>query len=797
MWHLLLNLTIAVNLVLQVLGIGTSCTVPLGAGTADPTAPYWLETIEKRGTSPFNQNQFYNVFRNVKSYGAVGDGITDDTVAINKAMAEGARCGKDCDSSTVSPALVYFPPGTYLVSAPIVAWYYTAIVGDPKNLPVLLADPSFVGIAVIDANPYIPLGYGKQWYINQNNFFRSVRNFIIDLRQMPPKSGATGLHWQVSQATSLTNVVVEMSREPGNTHQGMFMENGSGGYMGDLIFRGGRYGIWIGNQQFTVRNLTIEDAQTGIYAVWNWGWTFQRLTIRNCMIGMYITTGALIYSLKTVGAEVILDAEISDTRTFIMTSASTHDTLAGSIVIDNARLINVGAAVAEEAGFVVLNGGDTTIKHWVQGNVYKGQSHTGTFKQDSLEPPFKPASLLDSEGKIFGRTRPQYADYDLSQIVSVKAQGAQGDGQTDDTAAIKKVFDEYAGCKIIFFDAGTYLVSSTITIPEGTKVVGELWSEIMGYGPNFQDQTNPVPVIQVGHPCSEGHLEISDMLFTTRGPAPGAIVVQWNTGGLAGQQGATGAWDTHIRLGASVGSQLGEEKCSKTLNNPNGCFAAFLALHLTPSSSAYIEGMWVWLGDHDLDNKHDQITVFSGRGVLSESAGPVWLIGTASEHHVIYQYNFAGAANHYIGLMQTETPYFQPTPASPVPFKVESRWHDPLAYQQPAAWAVAIKSSTNILIYGAGLYSFFKNNDAVCAQSSSCQDQIFTIDSTSTVHILSLSTVGIVYQLSIDGQALIASSLNGNGLGSTITSWESAPKRELCSVYTEFVVLPTAGYGFP
>jgi glucan 1,3-beta-glucosidase len=37
----------------------------------------------------------------------------------------------------------------------------------------------------------------------------------------------------------------------------------------------------------------------------------------------------------------------------------------------------------------------------------------------------------------------------------------------------------------------------------------------------------------------------------------------------------------------------------------------------------------VWLADHDLDGDgSSQITLFSGRGILSESAGPVWMIGT-------------------------------------------------------------------------------------------------------------------------------------------------------------------------
>ena len=51
--------------------------------------------------------------------------------------------------------------------------------------------------------------------------YRSVRNLVIDLRQMPASAPAIGLHWQVSQATSLINVVVEMSKENGTQHQGL------------------------------------------------------------------------------------------------------------------------------------------------------------------------------------------------------------------------------------------------------------------------------------------------------------------------------------------------------------------------------------------------------------------------------------------------------------------------------------------------------------------------------------------------------------------------------------------------
>ena len=41
------------------------------------------------------------------------------------------------------------------------------------------------------------------------------------------------------------------------------------------------------------------------------------------------------------------------------------------------------------------------------------------------------------------------------------------------------------------------------------------------------------------------------------------------------------------------------------------------------------QGTWVWLADHDLDGDGSlQLSLFSGRGILSESVGPVWMIGT-------------------------------------------------------------------------------------------------------------------------------------------------------------------------
>jgi hypothetical protein len=105
-------------------------------------------------------------------YGAAGDGVTDDTKAIQDAIDDGDRCGEGCYGSTTKNAIVYFPPGTYLVSSSIEVKFGTQLVGDPLTKPTILASASFVGLGVLSTDYYVPDGgtgsdgNALEWYIN-------------------------------------------------------------------------------------------------------------------------------------------------------------------------------------------------------------------------------------------------------------------------------------------------------------------------------------------------------------------------------------------------------------------------------------------------------------------------------------------------------------------------------------------------------------------------------------------------------------------------------------------------------
>ena len=592
----------------------------------------------------------------------LSDGSTDDTAAINSAITDGSRCGQGCDSSTVTPAIVYFPQGTYAVSKPLVQLYYTQFIGDATSLPTIKALPSFAGIAVIDSDPYD--NSGNNWYTNQNNFFRQIRNFNIDLTALPASTG-TGIHWQVAQATSLQNINFNMVKGADSKQQGIFMDNGSGGFMTDLTFNGGNYGAFFGNQQFTTRNLTFNDCQTAIYMNWNWLWTLKSININNCGVGINMANGG---ATQTVGSIIVQDSKFTNTPTGIITAFVNGGSVSnGTLVVDNVDFSGTSKAIADASGSTVLAGG-SKVASWGQGHAYTtGSGVTAKRAADTqiaihgpLQAPTKPATLLDSTGKIFERSKPQYETVPSSSFISVKSKGAKGDGVTDDTAAVQSALNSATQGQVVYFDHGAYLIKDTVKVPSNIKITGEIWPLIMADGPSFSDSSNPKPVFQIGQAGESGAVEMSDLIFETKGPAPGAILMEWNVGSTS--QGSSGMWDVHFRIGGTAGTSLQSNTCSKNPSsiqaaNP-ACVGAFMLLHVTKQASIYLENNWFWVADHELDlADHNQINIFNGRGVFIESAeGPVWAYGTSSEHSQLYNYQLSNAKNVYMGAIQTETP---------------------------------------------------------------------------------------------------------------------------------------------
>mgnify|MGYP001762718894 FL=1 len=135
------------------------------------------------------------------------------------------------------------------------------------------------------------------------------------------------------------------------------------------------------------------------------------------------------------------------------------------------------------------------------------------------------------------------------------------------------------------------MVTNTLHIPLGTRLYGEAQPVILGSHPKFNDSSAPIPVIQVGRPGDMGELVICDMIFSTRGPAAGAIIVEWNV--HEATQGSAAMFDSHIRVGGFRGTDLEISECPKEAPLNALPRASCLNLHLTKTASGYFQNVWV------------------------------------------------------------------------------------------------------------------------------------------------------------------------------------------------------------
>ncbi|KAL8773344.1 MAG: hypothetical protein Q9209_001738 [Squamulea sp. 1 TL-2023] len=634
------------------------------------------------------------------------------------------------ESSTTSPAIVYFPSGTYRVSSPIVDYYFTQIIGNPNKLPIIKAAANFSATAVIEGNPYLP----------------------------------------------------------GNADhpEGVFIEDGSGGFMSDLTFNGGQNAAFFGNQQFTVRNFTINNANNAINMAWDWGWTFKSMSINNCKVGLNITNINPVS--QAVGSATFIDSNINDTPVGVLTNHAPNATYTNSsLVLENVQLNNVRAAVQGPGNATLLfgtsAGGSRKVEGWAQGHSY---TPNGPSSISGTIPAFSRSQALLDGDKYYERSKPQYADLPVNMFVSARSAGARGDGVTDDHQVLQDLVTTAASTgRVVFIDAGTYKITRTLYIPKESKIVGEAYPVIMSSGSFFANMDSPQPVVQVGQRGEEGYVEWSDTILSTQGAQPGAVAIQWN---LVSPGKPSGMWDVHVRIGGFAGSRLQLADCAATpdVATPpapikEACIGAHTSMHVTPGvRGLYMENVWLWTADHDLDDTiFTNITVYAGRGLNMQADSNVWLVGTSVEHHSLYQYQLSNTRAIFMGQIQSETAYYQPNPDASLPFAPVAELYDPQFSSscnngsgQCSGWGLRILDSQDIGVYGAGLYSFFNNYNNSCSfpNQLDCQKGILSIegDSTQNIGIYNLNTVGASSMVDIDGSSVANASENANVFPDTI-----------------------------
>lgn len=365
--------------------------------------------------------------------------------------------------------------------------------------------------------------------------------------------------------------------------------------MSDLTFNGGNYGAQFGNQQYTMRNLEFNNQATaGFQMLWDWDWTFMNVTINNAPIGIDMTAGGP--SAQAVGSLIVLDSTFKNVGVGIKTAydASSSSWTNGSLVLENVALSNTPVMIENDSG-TVLAGGTITISAWAEGHSYtltSGLTHT----YGTISPNSRPASLV-SGNNYYTRSKPQYGTLSVSDFVSVRSSGAVGNGATDDTAAIQSAINTaVAAGKVVYIDYGLYLITKTLSIPPGAKIVGETYPVLMASGSYFTNIDAPEVLLQIGTPGQAGSVELSDFVVAGQGATAGAILIQYNLDSDSDSPSAM--WDVHTRIGGFTGSELQVAECLKTPGSSavvDSCIGAYMNMHATAQSSGlYMENCWLW-----------------------------------------------------------------------------------------------------------------------------------------------------------------------------------------------------------
>ncbi|SPQ25706.1 45142afb-4c97-4e2f-8d8b-4538cffdc90d [Thermothielavioides terrestris] len=635
---------------------------------------FWYANIDHtsavvRGYAPdLDGDQSYEVFRAV----APGDG-SGIQAAINAASNGATRHAQWLASQ---PRVVYIPPGEYVVNKTIYMNTDTIIMGDATNPPVIKAAVGFSGSGKLFSGQDPTTGEKGEL-----SFAVGLKNIVLDTTNVPGRQPFVALWWGVAQAAQLQNVRIHMPHAKyGVGHSGMRLGRGSTLTVADVRIEGGQNGIWHnGHQQVLYKSIYFYQNNVGILI--DGGHT---ISIVN---STFDTVGTGVLSTKGSPWIALIDAKSINSGITFKTTAS------ASYLIENLDK-DTKSDIAHGPGDFVL-GPQSHVAQFSYGNTIDHNPVYAPIKSTSLTRP----SALAPSGRYPAIPAPNYASSPASDFLNVKDPAQNGghrvlgDHSVDESAALNAILQLAAAQgKIAYFPFGKYRVDSTLTVPAGSRLVGEAWATITGAGSFFADAAHPRPVVQVGRAGEVGTAHIQDMRFTVSEALPGAIILQFNLAGAT--PGDVAIWNSLVTVGGTRGAGALTGAC-RDARAP--CRAAFLGLHLARTST---------------------INFVAGRGVLVEATRGTWLHGVRSEHWWLYQLNLRKAENVMVSLLQSETNYDQGdnNPVLvPAPWTVdESGWGDPGfgwcgAKDRRCRMGLAnyINGGRNIHTYASASWAFF------------------------------------------------------------------------------------------
>lgn len=385
-----------------------------------------------------------------RDLGAKGDGVADDTEALQK----GIDLSSGFNQKTTK--VLFLPNGTYRVTKALVVnnalgpWLY----GESRDGVVIkLADGSKGVTAVLRTHPRESGKNSADW------FMRNLRNFTVDAGNNPD---ADGIRYFATNSGCLQNVRV--------------IGNGKVGINSSFLDQSGPN---------LIQDCVVEGFETGVLSQWIWGQTLSRVHVKKCRkVGLVVSANAVaVEGLVVEDTPLPVHVQIpNDWGHWCGVLALTGGTFRGGDA-NGPAIKNDGILFARD---ITANGFKTAIAGSAPGGGAAGPlvaeyaSHPvkGLFEQ----PKQVPALAVKREPVVPWET-------DAKNWVCANDYGATAGDNKDDTAALQKAIDAAAkaGKTVVYLrgcgggDPNWYTVDGEVKVRGSVRfVLGLGWARVLG-----------------------------------------------------------------------------------------------------------------------------------------------------------------------------------------------------------------------------------------------------------------------------------------------------------------------------
>src|SRR5271156_1509470 len=361
------------------------------------------------------------VYLTADSFGVHGDGLADDSEALQKAINK--------VQETTNQGILFVPAGRYRLTKTIYIWPGIRLIGFGTARPTFVLTANTPGFQQGPAYMFFFAGGRSRTNApppdaSPGTFYSAMSNIDIEIQDGNP--GAVGVRAHYAQHCFLAHMDFQIGSGLAGIHDG-------GNVAQDVHFYGGKYGIWTRKPspgwQFTVIDAAFEGQREAAIREHEAGLTLIRPQFKN------------------VPTAISIDAQFSDE---LWIKDARMENITGPAVIisnENSALteINFESVVCRSVPvFVSYRESGKSVAGGQGAYAVKTFSHGLHFTDIGATP-----AIQDVYDAAELRALPEPVKSDILDLppmgtwINIRDVGAVGDGTTDDTDAFKKAIAEH------------------------------------------------------------------------------------------------------------------------------------------------------------------------------------------------------------------------------------------------------------------------------------------------------------------------------------------------------------------